>query len=112
MKYKDGVIVSMTKMIGNSPVHLSASGEVMEAMAIADALSLKISGKEIVVTSLLDGVHSKNSLHYSGNAFDIRVWIYTEKQKKTLFYKLKRELGINFDVVDEQDHLHIEYDPL
>lgn len=112
MKYKDGVIVSMTKMVGNSPVHLSASGEVMNAMAIADALSLKISGKEIVITSLLDGVHSKNSLHYSGNAFDIRVWIYTEKQKKALFYQLRKKLGIDFDVIDESDHLHIEFDKL
>lgn len=112
MKYKDGVIVSMTKMMGNSPVHLSASGEVMNAMAIADALSLKISGKEIVVTSLLDGVHSKNSLHYKGEAFDIRVWIYTEKQKKALFYQLKKKLGINWDIIDEQDHIHLENDPL
>lgn len=110
MKYKDGVIVSMTKMMGNSPVHLSASGEVMNAMAIADALSLEISGKEIVVTSLLDGVHSKNSKHYSGNAFDIRVWIYTQKQRNEVYNKLKKKLGINYDVLDEQDHLHIEWD--
>lgn len=112
MKYKDGVIVSMTKMVGNTPVHLSASREVMDAMSVADQLSLKISGKEMVVTSLLDGVHSKNSLHYTGNAFDMRVWIYTEKQKKTLFYQLKKKLGINFDVLDEETHLHVENDPL
>ena len=110
MKYKDGVIVSMTKMVRNNPVHLSASREVMDAMSIADMLSLKISGKEMVVTSLLDGVHSKNSLHYTGNAFDMRVWIYTEKQKKAIFYQLKKKLGINYDVVDEETHLHIEFD--
>ena len=62
--------------------------------------------------SLLDGVHSKNSLHYTGNAFDLRVWIYTEKQRKTLLIQLRKKLGIDYDVVDEVDHLHIEYDPL
>lgn len=112
MKYKDDVIVSMTKMVGNNPVHLSASREVMDAMSIADELSLKISGKEIVVTSLLDGVHSKNSLHYTGNAFDMRVWIYTEKQKQSLLYQLKKKLGINYDIIDEETHLHIEWDPV
>lgn len=112
MKYKDGVIVSMTKMVGNNPVHLSASREIMDAMSIADQLSLKISGKEMVVTSLLDGVHSKNSLHYTGNAFDMRVWIYTEKQKQSLLYQLKKKLGINYDIIDESDHIHLEFDPL
>lgn len=112
MKYKDGVIVSMTKMIGNLPVHLSASEKCMNAMMIADELSMKIAGKEVVITSLLDGVHSKNSLHYTGNAFDLRVWIYTEKQRKTLLIQLRKTLGIDYDVVDEVDHLHIEWDPL
>lgn len=110
MKYKDGVIVSMTKMVGNNPVHLSASREIVDAMSVADQLSLKISGKEIVITSLLDGVHSKGSLHYKGEAFDLRVWIYTEKQKKALIYQLKKKLGINFDILDEETHLHIEFD--
>ena len=110
MKYKDGVIVSMTKMVGNNPVHLSATEETMRAMTIADELSMKIAGKECVITSLLDGVHSKNSLHYTGNAFDLRIWIYTAKQKKAMFYQLRKKLGINFDVVDEETHLHIEFD--
>lgn len=112
MKYKNDVIVSMTKMMNNNPIHLSATKEIMEAMLIADELSMKIAGKECVITSLLDGVHSKNSLHYTGNAFDMRVWIYTEKQKKALLYQLKKKLGINYDVVDEEDHIHIEFDPL
>lgn len=54
----------------------------------------------------------KNSLHYTGNAFDLRVWIYTEKQRKALLTQLRKKLGIDYDVVDEVDHLHIEYDPL
>lgn len=112
MKYKDDVIVSMTKMVVNNPVHLSASREIMDAMTIADELSLKISGKEIVITSLLDGVHSKGSLHYKGEAFDLRVWIYTEKQKKSLLYQLRKKLGINFDILDEGDHIHLEFDPI
>lgn len=111
MRFKDGVIVGMTKMVGNEPILLSASQKCQEAMMKADIISRRVSGKEIVVTSLLDGVHSKNSLHYTGNAFDLRVWIYTVKQKGEVLRRLKDELGSAYDCIDEGDHLHIEYDP-
>jgi hypothetical protein len=98
-------------MKGNNPVNISASGKIQEAMLKADMISRKISGKEIIVTSLLDGVHSKNSFHYSGNAVDLRTWIYTGHQIKTLVKELQLMLGSDYDVIDEEDHIHIEYDP-
>lgn len=111
MTYKDGVIVSLTKVINGNPVHLAASGKIMDALIVADRISKSVTGKAIVVTSLLDGVHSKNSLHYSGNAFDLRVWIYTQDQIQQLLKRFKTELGNDFDCIFEGDHFHIEYDP-
>lgn len=110
MKYKDGVIVSLTKIVANEAVNLSASAEIQNAIVVADRASRKVSGKEMIITSLLDSVHSKNSRHYSGNAFDMRIWIYTERQIMLLMLELKSALGNGYDVINEGDHIHIEWD--
>jgi len=63
-----------------------------------------------VITSAKDGVHSDYSLHYKGFAFDIRVW---EIPNDITAYcqKILHELGINYQVLNEDDHIHVEYDP-
>ena len=111
MKYKDGVIIQVIKVIGGKTTKIVPSDKIISAMEIADALSKKISGQEIVVTSMLDGVHSKNSLHYGGNAFDLRVWIYNQDQINDMVVNLKSNLGKDYDTVFEGDHIHVEYDP-
>ena len=111
MKYKDGVIVNLTKVEGGKFIQFMPSNYIIGAMKKADEVSIRLTNKEIVVTSLLDGVHSKNSLHYVGNAFDMRIWIYTQKQIAEIDKRLKKELGKDYDVVLEKDHFHVEYDP-
>ena len=111
MKYKDGVILSIQKVMNGEIRTINISPFVNNAILIVDELSQQMFGKEIVITSLLDGVHSKNSLHYSGLAFDIRTWIYKEKHIPNFVLKIKEQLGKNFDVIFETDHVHIEYDP-
>ena len=64
---------------------------------------------EVTVTSGKDGVHSKNSKHYSGGAIDIRSKDMKLPEYTTL--RLKRKLGKDYDIVYEKDHIHIEYDP-
>jgi len=59
--------------------------------------------KDLFVTSLRDGNHMPGSLHYIGLAFDIRPTM--EKRD------IKRILGPKWDVVDEGNHIHCEYDP-
>ena len=64
---------------------------------------------EVTVTSGRDGIHKEDSKHYTGDAVDIRnrdmrLPVYTAR-------KLGDELGNDFDVVYEKDHIHIEYDP-
>ena len=61
------------------------------------------------VTSISDGKHGNNSLHYSGLAVDFRIWNVKNLDKKIKLIKAK--LGIDYDVVTEKNHLHVEYDP-
>lgn len=111
MKYKDGIILQVKKVLNGIPITIDIAEEILVAMDMADVASKKVSGKEMVITSVLDGIHSNNSLHYVGRAFDIRVWIYTEYQIKMLMLELKKVLGNGYDIIFEEDHIHIEFDP-
>ena len=63
--------------------------------------------EEFVITSTYEGTHSEGSLHYANLAVDIR-----ENQKNPLtIVEIRRELGADYDVILEADHIHIEYDP-
>lgn len=111
MRYKNGVILQMTKVINGSPVDIKPSAEILDAMDKVDVISRTLFKKEIVVTSIIDGVHSAKSFHYVGKAFDIRTWIYTPSQIKYLMNEIKLTLGDEYDVINENDHIHIEHDP-
>ena len=63
---------------------------------------------EIVVTSTYEGNHIPGSLHYANRAYDIRVPV---EIKRVLVDKIAADLGFDFDVILEGDHIHIEYDP-
>ena len=58
-----------------------------------------------------DGVHGEGSLHYSGEAVDVRtrdlpVWL-----RKPFRAVVAYRLGGSYDVVLESTHLHVEHDP-
>jgi hypothetical protein len=80
------------------------------AMIITDQIYAK-HGQELVLTSVDDSVHGPGSLHPSGNAFDARTSYFTAEERKLVFQELKEALDVNYDLVDEGDHFHIEYDP-
>ena len=111
MKYKDGVIVLLVKMIDGKQVWISPSDKITFALKTADAISTSRFNKEIVITSLLDGKHGVKSLHYSGNGADLRIFIYTKDELAAFVKFLKEALDKEFDIVLEKDHIHIEYDP-
>ena len=102
MKYKDGVVTMITKVINGEQRIVLPVFELAHYMVIADQLSMKLTGKEMVVTSLLDGKHSDKSLHYVGRAFDMRTYI-------SLVDALRQYEDV-LDIVVEEDHLHIEID--
>jgi len=67
---------------------------------------------EFCITSVIDGKHRPNSLHYSGLAFDLRTrHLKTEDGVKNVAAEIRGALGREYDVVVEKDHIHIEYDP-
>ena len=79
-------------------------------------------GKELIITSITDGKHSKNSLHYEGLAFDCRIRHlipnFKSFQNQTLkamvaeiAQKIREKVGSQYDVVQERTHIHIEFDP-
>ena len=67
------------------------------------------SNYEVTVTSGNDGKHMENSLHYKNAAIDIRT--FDMRTPSYTARMLKENLGSNFDVVYEINHIHIEYDP-
>lgn len=68
-------------------------------------------GHEVTITSLLDGKHSKTSLHYSGNAADLRTRDLGTTSASDVRNSIKERLGIDYDVILETDHIHVEYQP-
>jgi len=63
------------------------------------------------ITSARDSIHNVGSLHPKGLAVDVRTRDLSPTQKGILTANLQKELGKDFDVVLETDHIHIEYDP-
>ena len=81
-------------------------------MAIAYTIACKVYGQyDCVITSASDGKHGPNSLHYKGQALDLRTRHLNGQGLQAVYHKLKESLGEQFDVVLESDHCHIEYQP-
>jgi len=68
-------------------------------------------GSDLTITSGDDGVHSPNSLHPKGLAQDWRIRDLKPGSVKFVFDKLREILAGQFDVVLEDDHMHVEFDP-
>ena len=71
-----------------------------------------------VITSLRDSVHSERSKHYGGpvgdiqvRACDIRTRNLGAAEKRVAITQLKKYLGTAYDIIDEGNHIHVEYDP-
>ena len=68
-------------------------------------------GANCVVTSGMEGQHSHGSLHYVGQALDFRTGSMSREQASEIAVEIREGLGVDFDVVVEQGHLHVEWDP-
>lgn len=87
--------------------------EIALAATILQSLFTKI-GYEFIITSAIEGTHKRASLHYSGNAIDIRSSVVPEEEKIHLLQMMKTVLGYpdsDYDVILEADHYHVEYQP-
>lgn len=63
---------------------------------------------DFVVTSLVEGTHTRASLHYTGCAADLRL---PPSRAVEVVAALQSALGDDFDVVLEGDHVHMEFQP-
>lgn len=85
--------------------------------AVANEAAMIQIPPEVVITSVSDGVHSKNSRHYFGEAVDVRSKNFPSKAAKILFLKrVLNRLGENYQGFLEaegtsNEHFHFEYDP-
>jgi len=68
-------------------------------------------GKELVVTSGDDSKHSKNSLHYQNKALDLRTRHLAPGEGESIVAQMQDNLGNDWDIILEDDHIHMEYDP-
>lgn len=68
-------------------------------------------GEEFFISSVTDSKHGKDSLHPKGRAIDVRTWNLKHKTPEQMAELLRAALGRDYDVVVEQTHIHIEYDP-
>lgn len=86
------------------------------ALNVADRLWETEVGVRLIVTSLHDGQHSASSLHYGVpgdircRACDLRTRNLEPEQQALAVGRLRTLLGEAFDVVLEDDHIHVEYD--
>jgi len=81
--------------------------EIRRALNVVNRLFMA-HGQEAVVTSTYGGNHSAGSLHYANDAIDIRL---PDPPIAGLVNRLRVNLGPDFDIVKESDHIHVEFDP-
>lgn len=85
------------------------------AMAVVVAVVNEIMaqyGADCVITSGIEGTHSKGSLHYVGLALDFRGNHVDSAVRQAIIKEIRDSLGDDFDVI-ESNHgaIHIEYQP-
>lgn len=64
--------------------------------------------EELIITSTYEGNHGAGSLHYADDAYDARL---PDDNRREIKQEIKEDLGKDYDVVFESDHIHIEFDP-
>ena len=65
----------------------------------------------LVLTSGIDGHHMINSLHYDGLAYDFRTRDLAKTNQQWWARRCQSQLGPDFQVILEADHLHVEFQP-
>ena len=89
--------------------------EIRRALPIIERVYKDVAGHEAVITSTTEGTHSPGSLHYVGQAVDAALpgthGMVRKATATEVLSELRKELGPDYDVVLERDHIHVEYDP-
>lgn len=81
-----------------------------KVLAVAESIWAS-HGKELVITSGMDNIHSAKSLHYYGYAVDLRTRYFDDSVIPTIVKEMKAALGESYEVLFEKDHIHVGYRP-
>ena len=83
--------------------------EILLAVVAAERVCAEM-GVDCVVTACVDGVHQAGSLHYCGLAADLRSRDFRPGDLDKAIARIRQCLGTDYDVVLENDHVHVEFD--
>ena len=86
------------------------STEILLAAMVVESV-LKTYPYSCMITSGIEGQHSNGSRHYIGNALDFRTNHIPQNLLSQVVSQIKAGLTQDYDVVLENDHLHIEFQP-
>lgn len=105
------------KLKGKEPSFLTLHPSLLHALEVTDRVFRAVTGKHAVVTGLQEEGHSEESRHYGREndvrcrAFDVRIRDFQPSQLESILKELRVRLpSVEFDVVLESSHLHIEVD--
>ena len=82
--------------------------EIRRSLKTVESIFWTLSKREAIITSTFEGSHKVASLHYANQAIDVRI---PETKRQEIFQAITNALRKDFDVINEVDHIHIEYDP-
>ena len=85
--------------------------EICWAMEVIDILHKEMTSFDATFTSIVDGKHSPQSLHYQGMAVDIRNWLLLPDSLEPFVKELKLRLGPDYKVIIERTHIHVSFRP-
>jgi hypothetical protein len=67
--------------------------------------------KELYITSGTDWLHSENSDHYKGDAFDIRTRHLSNSEVNKVLELLKEKLNSDYFILKHSSHIHVSFRP-
>lgn len=81
--------------------------EMLWALLVADKTYHEY-GESLTVTSTYEGKHKDGSLHYKNRGVDLRL---PASSQDKIVWEIRTFLGRDYDVVEEPECIHIEWDP-
>jgi hypothetical protein len=97
----------------DSAVVLSLRNEISIAVLVVDVYVRMLTTKIPVLTAGADGKHMKGSRHYKQSAIDVdwEPWGKPPENIEEVASAVRTALGRDYDVVEHETHLHVEWDP-
>ena len=103
LKLKNGVVINGAHFYD----------EMVRILDIARDTAPPLINDTVWVTSANDSRHMEGSLHYKNRAFDIRTRNIINKNEHADQWvaDMREQLGEDYDIILESDHIHAEFDP-